>query len=116
MSFKAYFFQIDKDREQLESFVNWIDILNPSEGWINYLFYSKKSPKGFWSKQNQISISFTMDSSDFDNFPFENYWEAMLLDELRGNPIHKDPKSWIEKNGLFFSNVSEAFDFIDSSV
>jgi len=116
MSCKAYFFQIDNNREQLEKFIQWIDIDNTAEGWIDYLFYSKKSPKGFWSKQNQITIAFTMDSSDFEDFPFDNYWEAMLLDELRDTPIHKDPRKWIDKNGFFFWNVDEAFNFIDSSV
>jgi len=116
MSNKAYFYQIDKNREQLEAFMDWIDYSNPAWSYFNYAFYSEKSPKGFYKKRNQITIAFTMDSSDFENFPFPNDDEVMLLDDLRGCPIHTDPINWIVKNGIFFNDVQKTFDFIDSSL
>jgi len=114
MSNKAYFYQIDKNREQLEAFIDWIDYSNPAWSYFNYCFYSEKSPKGFYKKQNQITIAFTMDSSDFENFPFPNDYEVMLLDDLYNTPIWKDPIKWIVKNGIFFNDVQKVFDFIDS--
>ena len=114
MSNKAYFYQIDKNREQLEAFMDWVDYSNPAWSYFNYAFYSEKSPKGFYKKQNQITIAFTMDSSDFENFPFPNDDEVIRLDNLRGCPIHTDPIKWIVKNGIFFNDLEKVFEFIDS--
>ena len=113
MSNKAYFFQIDKNKNQLNKFVNWIEKERSHiDCWIDYLFFSKKYPNGFYPKYNQISIAFTIGSHDWYYFPFANELETILLDELRGTSIYKNPKKWIDKNGLFFSNVDEAFKFI----
>ena len=51
MSNKAYFYQIDKNREQLEAFMDWVDYSNPAWSYFNYAFYSEKSPKGFYKKK-----------------------------------------------------------------
>ena len=40
--------------------------------------------------------------------------EVMLLDDLRGCPIHTDPIKWIVKNGIFFNDLEKVFEFIDS--
>ena len=42
MSNKAYFYQIDKNREQLEAFMDWVDYSNPAWSYFNYAFYRGK--------------------------------------------------------------------------
>ena len=39
MSNKAYFYQIDKNREQLEAFMDWVDYSNPAWSYFNYALY-----------------------------------------------------------------------------